>query len=207
MAAMRVVEESPSQLVLGTPLGQRLPNLLSLVVFILVGYSILSSLLEGGLAQDPVSLLVLLFFAFFGLRTLYSLLVTTSVKIDRSSRTATRTTSLLGVPIGRAALPFDRVRRVIVGSRMPVAFSQSRTRTGWQVMLEAIDGPPFVANWNGTHDEMIPFGNKVAALVGKPLVDELAGARAEMQSAQDYQPIQDFGGGGRTTYAPPVVVP
>jgi hypothetical protein len=207
MAALRVVQESPNQLVLGTPLGQRIPNLVSFAVFILVGYSILSSLFGGGFGEDPTSILVLLFFAFFGLRSIYSLLVTTTVKIDATARLATRTTSALGFPFGRISLPLERVRRVIVGSRAPVAFTQAQTRSGWLVTLEAADAPPFVVNSNGTHDEMLAFGSKVAALARKPLTDELELARAQTQSAPVLQPIQDFGGGSSTTYAPPVALP
>ena len=208
MAALKVVEESPNQLVLGIPLAQRIPGLVvSLGIFLLIGYSTLSGLLQGTIGEDPSSLLVLLFLGFFLLRSVSSAVITTTVKIDGSARLATRSTSLLGISTGQVALPLDHVRRVIVGSRAPVGFSQARTRSGWLVTLDSPDGPPFVANWNGTHDEMLSFGNKIGTLVNKPLVDELERARAQIQTAPDGQPIQDFSGGGSATYAPPVAVP
>jgi Tetratricopeptide repeat len=207
MAAMRVIEESPNKILLGTPVAQRLPNLISFAVFVLVGYSIVSGLFEGGLGQDPTSILVLLFFGFFGLRSISSVLITTTVSIDATTRLATRTTSLLGLPIGRIALPLERVRRVVVGSRAPVATNQVRTRSGWSVALDAAGGPTFVVNSTGSHDEMLVLGNKVAAVTGKPLTDELAQSSVQVESPADLQPIQDFGGVGSTSYAPPVALP
>ena len=193
MAALKVVEESPNQLVLGIPLAQRIPGLVvSLGIFLLIGYSTFSGLLQGTIGEDPSSLLVLLFLGFFLLRSVSSAVITTTVKIDGSARLATRSTSLLGISTGQVALPLDHVRRVIVGSRAPVGFSQARTPSGWLVTLDSPDGPPFVANWNGTHDEMLSFGNKIGTLVNKPLVDELERPRAEIQTAPDGQPIQEF---------------
>jgi Tetratricopeptide repeat len=207
MAALRVIEESPNQLVLGTPVANRIPNLITFAVFVLVGYWFLSGLMQGGLVEDPTSILVLLFFAYFGLRSISSILVTTIVRVDATSRTASRTRRLLGLPIGQTALPLERVRRVVVGSRAPVAFNQARTRSGWSVVLDAADAPSFVVNSNGNHDEMIALGNKVASVTGKPLTDELEQARSQMPAPSDLQPIQDFGRGSSASYAPPVAMP
>jgi hypothetical protein len=207
MAALRVEQESSNQLVLGTGLAHRFPNLVSLAVFLLVALSVLSSLAGGNLAEDPVSILVLLFFGFFGLRSVYSAVVTTRIRIDGTARSATRTTSLLGVPIGRNELPFERVRRIIVGSRLPVMTNRGGARGTWQVTLEASNAPSIVVNSSGTHDEMLTLGNKVAALVNKPLTDELEEARSQMQAPPEFRPIEGFGGGGGTTFAPPVAAP
>ncbi len=207
MAALKVEQESSNQLVLGIPASQRLPNIISLVFFLIVAFSFLSSLFEGNLTEDPISVLVLLFFGFFGLRTLYSALVTTRVTIDASARRAIRTTTLLGFPIGRIELPLSGVRRVIVGSRAPVMYNQARARGVWQVTFDAADAAPFVVNSSGTHDEMLSLGKKVAALLNMPLTDELERAQREMQAAPEARPIEDFGGGGGTAYAPPIVMP
>lgn len=207
MAELRVVEDSPSRLVLGTPLAQRLPNLVTFLVLILVGFSVLSPLFEGGLAEDPTLLLVLLFFGFFGLRSLYALVVTTTVSIDATARQATRSRSVLGAPIARTSLAFERIKQVLVGSRAPVIFNQTRSRPGWLVALESTDAPAFLVNSNGTHDEMLAVGNKISALSNKPLTDELEVARNLTEKAPDLPPIQDFGGGASTTIAPPIALP
>lgn len=206
MAALKVVDESPNQLVLGVPLAQRLPNLLSLVFFVLIGFTLVSQLFEGNFGEDPGSLVVLLFFGFFGLRSVYSLLVTDIVKIDGTARIVSRSTSILGARLRGTDLPFNNVRRIVVGSRAPMGFGQAMSRGGWMLTLETTNGPALVMNWNGSHDEMVALGNKAAGLMNLSLSDEAQPA-ADAPVAQDYKPIQDFGGGATSTYAPPVAFP
>lgn len=207
MAALKVVQDTPNQLVLSVPLAQRLPNLVSLIFVIIVGVSILSQFTEGGFGQDPASVLIILFLAFFVFRSLSSAFTSTAITLDASARRATRSNSLLGFPLGQTSMPFDKIQRVVVGSRLPVAYGGTMMRGGWLVRLAATDGPDMLVDWNGTHDEMAPIGSKVAKLVNKPLLDEYEQARSAAGAAPDYQPIQDFGGGTGGTYAPPVAVP
>lgn len=195
MAKLKLKEETARRIVLETPLGERLSNLTGLVIFFCVAYSILSTLFGGAFSGDVFSLLVMLFMLFVGLRALYSALSTTTVTLDLTARLATRTRALAGLPLQRAELPLDRVRRVVVDWGGP---QLAAAREGfWRVSLEPTTGANFVVNVPGTRGEMLALGQKLSAFLNKPLRDDSeAAATAFVQTT-----AVDSG------YAPPITAP
>ncbi len=207
MAALSVKNESGNRITLGTTLAQRLSSLFSLLVLIVIALSFVPNLFGGGGFDNPLLVISLLFIVLFLFGQFRSIVSSTTVAIDATARTASRTTTLVGVPVSMKALPFDRIRRVNVSSRMPVAAGQSSARPVWQLSLEPTEGQSLVVNSAGTHDEMRNLGGKIAAMMNRPLVDDMDRARQAGAPDQGYAPIQDFGGGGGGSYAPPVAAP
>ncbi len=204
MADFSVIQEEPGRLVLGKGAGPRVVNLAIGLVLLGVVLYVLASLFSDSSSSGENLLVFILLMGFAAWRTLSSALVSSTAVVDSTARRVILSSDLLGIPLRRAELPFDSIRRVLVGSRTPVISNRSGARPVWRVGLETREGQSVYLNSNGTYTQMSDLGNKIAGRVGAPLADELKQVRN-----QDVEPapIQDFNGGGTPIYAPPVASP
>ncbi len=206
MAALKIKEDSSNALVLDTSLAQRVSNLGSVFGLAVLLCVCSSSIFSNSRSTDPVQLIFALIALFFVLRAVYALLGTTTVAIDSTLRVASRSSSLFGIPLRRAELPFDRVKQIALNARARTSRNASLGNF-WSVQLDPDEGAPLVVNTNGSHAEMAALADKLSGILRKPISDPIPTEAPGAATIPEFRPIENFGGGGTPSYAPPVAAP
>lgn len=133
---------------------------------------------------DWFAVVIFLFaFVFVGGSLVWSVLTSTTVILDRTARTLTRTTTLAMFPLRSASLSFNDLAHFQIEY-----YRQSSGRSAhdaWRLVAAANDLRRIIVNWDGTQNEMLNLGQRVAEFTGVPLVDESAKPASALQKIFD----------------------
>jgi tetratricopeptide (TPR) repeat protein len=185
MAALNLKANSETgQLILQSALLPRLGTALFSLIWLavlLIGF--VAPLLADN-QFDWFAVLIFLFaFVFVGGSLVWSVLTSTTVTLDRTTRTITRTTHLAMFPLRSASLSFNDLAHFQIEY-----YRQSSGRSAhdaWRLVAAANDLRRIIVNWDGTQNEMLNLGQRVAEFTGVPLVDESAKPASALQKIFD----------------------
>lgn len=164
MAALQAREDSTTgRLTLFMPMASRLGRIVfGLIVFGLVGLF----LLPFTSSDSGDWMMVLFFFAFVLLPLLSSFLgalASTTIVIDRGTRTISMDKRFLSLPTSSKSVSFSDVTGI--------ELQHARTNRQYYWLINAVtrDDKRVLLNWNGTQNEMTDLAQKISTLVGAPV--------------------------------------
>jgi thioredoxin-like negative regulator of GroEL len=165
MAALQVIEDRETgRLTMRASLASRLGSL----VFGLMWVAVIAIAVLPDLFRGEIDWFMLIFFAVFALFPLGGVALATmfgtTVEVDRSARTLTRTRHFFGLPLLTTVISFaDLVNIQVQGYRQAILKPSSPS---WFVVALTRDGARVRLNWGGTYDEMNQLAQKVSAVTG-----------------------------------------
>ncbi len=173
MAALNLKEDQSSgQLTLEPRIGPRLTSVLGNLAWlaILGVFFIVPSIANGRF--DVGSLVTFLIIFLFSVGPSISGVLTPSIKIDRTNRVLSRTTSIFFIPIRSYTISFGNLANIEV--QYYRASNRRVSREAYRA--NAIDraGNRVALNWDGKRDEIFDLAQKIAAMTGAPLIDNTA---------------------------------
>jgi TolA-binding protein len=171
MAALNLQEDqSTGTLTLRPNPWTRLLGAMGNLVWILVllGFFLVPSFSGGRF--NPESLIIVVIVLLFSVIPSLGAFLFTTLTFDRTSRTLTRTSRLLGLPIRSTTVSFTDLANLQVQ-----LYRQSSGRSSHEAYrVVALDksGARIPLNWDGKRDEMLALAQKISALSGAELLDQ-----------------------------------
>lgn len=173
MAALREIESGSERLVLGRGGRQASGNLIGLIIFAAIVCVGLSSVFQEGGPGDLAGLITSLIFGAIILFSIVSAARGTRVVVDASQRLATRTETLFFLPLQKQEVHFNGIKQVALRWTGVPSMPHEEVLPFWGVALDSTGGAPLLVNRLGSHAEMTALAEKLAALINRPVVDEL----------------------------------
>lgn len=189
MAALKLLNNQPTRLVLGKGGGNALATLIGIGVFGIVAFIGLTSILSEG-NFNPAVLVIAFVIGIAFLGNFINLLSSTRVILDAGTGTASRTDSILIIPTRRQDMAVNLIRDVRVTQPRGNAAFVLDTFPIWRVELRATDGSTLLVNDRGTRGEMNALAQQVGTLLNRPVREpNEAQAQAQAQPQSSTQSI------------------
>ncbi len=181
MVALQVREDSVTgRVVMRMPILPRLGSSAGSLLWIgFLAVVFLFPMLSGG-RVDWENLIIFGAFLLFGFgSTLLTVLISTTVTIDRGARTMESVQSLLIFPIRSSTVNFSELANIEVQY-----YRQSSGRSShdaWRVNAIDKNGKRVPVNWDGKNAEMVELAQKIAGLTGAEMLDNAAKPESTVQ--------------------------
>jgi len=177
MAALQLREdERTGRLTLRPAVASRVLSLGFGLIWLAVAGVFLLPVLFGG-RMDWLAVIAFLFFAFVPVSaSLLSAIFTTTVTIDRGTRTLSSVRSLFVIPVSSTVFAFRDLTKIEVQY-----VAGSSAVDVWLVNAVSRDNRRTRINWNGRQREMMDLAQKISELTGAPVVQAESSLPAALQ--------------------------
>ncbi len=166
MAALRIQEDATNgRLTLSASVVSRLVGAAGGVIWLVVVLGFI--LISNGGEVDWLTLIVVGVFVLLPIvSALLNALMTTTITLDRGTRTLTQTKQWIGIPTGTITVAFSELTAIQLQSAR--AGTKSREMNVWSVSAVTRADQRIPLNWQGTQSEMTDLAQKISTFTGVP---------------------------------------